>query len=294
VSTVLVTGATGFVGRSVLPLLVDAGYSVEAIHHSGAAPDPADVRWHRCDLFDPAETGELVATLAPELLLHLAWETTPGEFWGSERNLDWVEASIRLMRLFAAFGGERAVLIGSAAEGPGTLYGASKRALFELVRAHSEKHGYRAAWARLYHPFGPWEPAERLIPTLINGLIARRPVALSSGHQRRDFVAVTDVAHALVRLLSSDLEGAVDIGTGEATSVREVAGVVADVVGGVELLRLGARVDDPGPSLAVAETARARAELDWEPRLSLREGILQSVEWWRARHPEIREQNARI
>jgi nucleoside-diphosphate-sugar epimerase len=295
-SSLLVTGATGFIGRAALPLLVAAGYTVEAVRHVGPAPEVPGVRWHRCDLFDPAESEQLVAGLAPPMLLHLAWNAVPGEFWTSADNVRWVEASLRLVRSFAANGGKRAVLVGSCAEydpaagvcsertsplRPETLYGACKIALQEVVAAHSTQVGYSAAWARIFHPFGAGERADRLIPTVIRGLLAGRPVDLTEGHQQRDFLAVEEVASAIVRLLASTLEGPLNIGSGRATSVREIVSMIVANTGGSELVRFGARPGGEGPPLVVADTARLGRELGWSPSAQLEVGVAAAVDWWR-------------
>src|SRR6185312_10743533 len=111
---VLLTGGSGFIGsRAIAPLLA-AGYEVHALgRRRGASPD---VTWHELDLLDDRATGRVVADVAAERLLHLAWHTEHGRFWSAPENLDWVAASVRLMRAFAEAGGRRAVIAGTCAE----------------------------------------------------------------------------------------------------------------------------------------------------------------------------------
>jgi nucleoside-diphosphate-sugar epimerase len=266
------------------------------------------VRWHRCDLFDGRTCDELVAALAPELLVHLAWNAVPGQFWISDENVRWVEASLRLMRSFAGAGGRRAVLAGSCAEygpaagicsedstplRPGALYGSCKDALRQVVAAHARQAGYRAAWVRIFHPFGARERPDRLIPSVIQGLLAGRPVDLTEGHQRRDFLAVEDVAAALVSVLASDFEGPLNVGSGDATSVRDMAAMIAALTGGHELVRFGARSGGKEPQLVVADTTRINHELGWAPAVPLEDGIARAVDWWRAQMREDALQLAR-
>jgi nucleoside-diphosphate-sugar epimerase len=125
-STILVTGAGGFVGRRVVPLLSAAGHDVHAAHG---------------DLLEPGTAGELIEAVRPSHLLHLAWYTRHGLFWEAPENVPWVEATLRLWRAFAEAGGERFVGVGSCAEyewsepvlaedgtplRPGSLYGVCK------------------------------------------------------------------------------------------------------------------------------------------------------------------------
>ena len=126
---VLLTGASGFIGRHVVPLLKSREFEVHAISRS------------RADLLIPGVAAALVESIRPTHLLHLAWNAEPGRFWTAPDNLDWVAASLGLHRSFAALGGGRAVFAGSCAEydwthslldeaatpcAPATLYGIAK------------------------------------------------------------------------------------------------------------------------------------------------------------------------
>ena len=167
---------------------------------------------------------------------------------------------------------------------PGSLYGTCKNALFEMAAVHARSAGHSLAWARLFHPYGPAERPERLVPSVVRNLLERRPVELSHGRQERDFVYVDDVAGGLVRLLDSELEGAANIGTGEATSVRSVVGAIAGRIDSPAEVRFDAReAPAEDPPLIVADGSRLRDELGWEPAVPLDEGIERTVSWWRAR-----------
>ena len=148
---VLVTGAAGFVGRHCLAALRQEGFDVCAVSSTARASD--NVEWRQADLLDEAGVRDLVASVRPTHLLHLAWITTPGRYWTSPANLSWVRASLHLLQQpFTACGGERVVMAGTCAEyewghgtclegrtplSPTTLYGASKHALQLLGEAFS-------------------------------------------------------------------------------------------------------------------------------------------------------------
>lgn len=107
---VLVTGATGFVGRHAVPALLARGFEVHGVGR-GVGPNQ-----HAADLLAAEDRRALIARVRPSHLLHLAWDAEPGRYWTSEANLDWVAASLDLARLFAAAGGRRFVGIGTCAE----------------------------------------------------------------------------------------------------------------------------------------------------------------------------------
>ena len=94
VKTVLVTGATGFIGRHALQPLVERGYEIHAAtapHHPPGSAG-AGVNWHAVDLLDPPQMQKIMVAIRPSHLLHFAWYVEPGKFWHAVENLRWVEA----------------------------------------------------------------------------------------------------------------------------------------------------------------------------------------------------------
>jgi nucleoside-diphosphate-sugar epimerase len=287
---VLVTGARGFIGRHCLARLEARGFEVHAVTSAAFAAPGA--RWHRCDLLDEAACHALLAAVRPTHLLHLAWIAQPDVFWSSAANLDWLGASVRLVQAFYERGGRRAVGTGSCAEyagsaapcredetplGPATRYGEAKAAMYFAQRAAARGRG-TWAWARIFHPYGAGEPAARFVPSVMEGLARREPVACTHGQQVRDFVHVEDVAEACVALLASEACGAYNVGSGEGRTLREVAEGIAALVGGAALLRFGAReAPQDEPPFVVADITRIGAEAGWAPRIPLEEGLRRTV-----------------
>src|SRR4051812_26467926 len=113
--TILVTGASGFVGRHTLPILVARGYKVHAVAGSTLSSIPK-VEWHIANLLQYSETLNLLAEVRATHLLHLAWYTKPGSFWTALQNIDWLSASMCLLEGFARCGGSRVVGLGTCAE----------------------------------------------------------------------------------------------------------------------------------------------------------------------------------
>jgi nucleoside-diphosphate-sugar epimerase len=299
VSRVLVTGATGLIGRHALEPLLAAGHEVHAVSSREAPADfPAGVVWHRADLLaDPATVAEEVRA---ERLLHLAWYAEHGRFWTSLENLRWVEATLALVRAFAAAGGERAVLAGTCAEydwdagggtfaedvplRPATLYGVAKHATHELLAAAAGELGTELAWGRAFFLYGPGEDERRLVASVASALARGERAKTGSGEQQRDFMHVADVADAFAALVGSDVRGAVNVASGEARTMRSVVEAIGRAAGRPDLLDIGALGARPGdPESIVADVSRLRDEVGWTPRIELEAGLAQTVAWWRDR-----------
>jgi nucleoside-diphosphate-sugar epimerase len=297
----LVTGGAGFIGRRCLPGLAAVGLELHCISSRSRASDElGGGTWHRYDLLDIEQCRDAVDAIRPTHLLHLAWITTPGAFWTSRDNLRWLAGSTALFDAFFAHGGKRALGLGTCAEypwngngeyaeaaampDPGTLYGQCKAAAWRACQAAAARHGgqAQAVWARLFYPYGPGEPAERLIPSVIKGLLQGRTVDCTLGTQIRDFIYVDDVADALLALLRSRLAGAYNLGTGQRTPVREVVNLIGSALGRAELIKFGARPSPPGdPACIVADVAKLTTDLNWRPGVSLQRGIDDTIRSWR-------------
>lgn len=295
---VLVTGASGFIGRLCLPRLEERGFEVYALT-SKKAP-VSHIRWIQYDLLQERSLKEVIAQIAPTHLLHLAWNVVPGKFWTARENLDWLKASIDLVEAFASHGGKRAVVAGTCAEydwnledfseqatpRPHSLYGSCKLSLHLLLDALSKQLGFSSAHGRIFFVYGPYEDPKRLVPTVINGLLKREPVLCSHGNQIRDFLHVEDVADAFAALLDSEVQGPINIGSGERTSVKQLIKKIAQRIGGEELVQLGALAASPtDPSSLIADVTRLKNELKWEPKFTLDSGLQQTIEWWQQIRP---------
>jgi nucleoside-diphosphate-sugar epimerase len=291
---VLLTGATGFIGRHALVALSGAGHEVHAVARS-RGPERPGVRWHEADLLAGCD---VVAEVQPEVLVHLAWYAEHGRFWSSPENVPWVEASLALLRAFAAAGGRRAVLAGTCAEyewsrevyredaplRPATLYGAAKHGLHTVAAAYAQEMGLALAWGRLFFLYGPQEAPGRLVPSLVRALLAGEPAPMTAGTQRRDFMHVADAGAAFAALAGAPLTGAVNVASGEGVELRELASRIAAHTGGAELLELGKLPMRPGdPPSLVADAGRLHEELGFSPRLSLDAGLGETISWWRER-----------
>lgn len=293
---VILTGATGFVGRHAVQPLLARGFEVHALARTPRVEARIGrVSWHEADLLDPAATAAVVGKLGATHLLHFAWYAEHGRFWEAPENLDWVAASLGLLRSFHASGGRRVVVAGTCAEyawdgdccdertplRPASLYGVSKNALRALVEEYTRAAGLSAAWARIFFTFGPGEQPTRVIAAVARALVRGETVPCSPGTQVRDFLYVEDVATAFAVLLDSDATGSFDIGSGEAVALRTLLEGLERLAGRQGLVRFGEAPHRSEPPRIVADSRRLRDELGWTPGNTLDEGLERTLSWWR-------------
>jgi nucleoside-diphosphate-sugar epimerase len=227
-------------------------------------------------------------------LIHFAWIATPGVCWESEENLRWIKASQYLLQVFKEHGGVRAVVAGSCAEYdwnfgvcsesstplcPATLYGRSKKALYEFMKGLDISW----AWGRIFHLYGPHEPSKKLVASVILSLIEGKMARCSHGKQIRDYLHVQDVADAFAALLDSRVQDAVNIASGLPVTLETLCQLIGEKMGVPERIMLGAispALSDP--SILTADVGRLFNELQWKPTLTLDEGIDKTIEWARS------------
>jgi predicted O-linked N-acetylglucosamine transferase (SPINDLY family)/nucleoside-diphosphate-sugar epimerase len=282
---VLLTGASGFIGRQTIGPLLDLSYEVHAV---GNTVTDARARWYRADLLDQGTRRQLVLTVKPDAVLHCAWVTTHGAFWESPANLDWVAASLDLARAAAEQGARRMLMVGSCAEydwsmpparpwqegdpcRPAMLYGIAKDALHRLMAAFAGQADIGLVWARLFHLYGPHETPTRLVPNLLTSLREGRRVELGLPSAVRDFMHVADTGRALAHLLAGKVAGAINVASGQPVTIGALADIVARLADRPDLLARGTQRSSE-PARIAADTTRLRAT-GFSPSITLEDGL---------------------
>jgi nucleoside-diphosphate-sugar epimerase len=293
---VLVTGATGFVGTRVLAPLRAQGFEVHVLGRN--APIDQQVVFHKANILEIEQTRVAIRSAKATHLLHLAWFAKPGQFWRSPVNMDWVSASLDLVRIFVETGGARVVMAGTCAEyqwgptrfletrspcAPVTFYGASKDALRRILTAYTEVVPLSLAWGRIFFLYGPGEKRGRLVSDAICALLSGAAFPTSHGRQRRDFMHIHDAAGAFAALLNNDVIGPVNIGSGKSITVHSLLDLISQQTGNANCLQFGARpLSEDEPAIIEADVTRLSEEVHFRPKYTLEEGLAETIAWWRA------------
>jgi nucleoside-diphosphate-sugar epimerase len=287
---VLLTGASGFIGRYVLRALQQHGIEVVVVSRTQLK---ASVPFIEEDLLSICDFAPLLQQAQATHLLHLAWYAEHGKYWTSPLNLRWLEATTRLVEAFCTNGGQQVVVAGTCAEydwrhgycredstplNPATLYGTAKDATRRLVTAVCAQHQVPCAWGRIFLPFGQGESTSRLIPSLIEVFRGVRAPFGVNAHAYRDFLHASDVAEGFFRLLIAEASGAYNVCSGEPRRLAEVVTTLASLLDNDPAPVLALTMERPGePPLLVGESLKLRA-LGWQPALTLAQGLERSLE----------------
>lgn len=282
---VLVTGASGVIGRHVLQPLAAAGHEVWAVSRSGGKSG-GGVRWLRADLFDSDAVAAIFSNVRPEGLIHFAWDTRPGKYLHDNLNFRWLSVSLDILECFRRHGGVRALLAGTCLEyayadhllkeagdiAPVSVYARCKNHLNRLGSLFCSQNKISYAWGRIFYVYGPGEQAGRLTPDLLSALKRGEPFTVRGGALRRDYMHAADIAAGFAALFDSCIEGEVNVCSGEAVLIEKYCRLLAAKTGREELLVFN---DESGaqPRCIAGDVSRLRKEVGFSPRYSLEQGI---------------------
>lgn len=250
---ILLTGATGFVGRQIHQALVERGADVSVVTRHGDVEGATAI--FTKDAFAEPRTWWAQTCADIDIVIHAAWYTEPGLYLSSERNLDCLAGTLRLAQGASDAGVRRIVGVGTCYEydlsqgdlsietplKPETQYAAAKAATFQVLSQWAGIAGVSFLWTRLFFLFGECEDPRRLVPYLHERLAAGEKAELTSGTQVRDYLNVETAGRMIADAAMSDRQGPMNICSGEPATVREVAERIADQYGRRDLLCFGAR-----------------------------------------------------
>jgi UDP-glucose 4-epimerase len=291
-SRVLVTGSTGFIGSRLSEQLVSDGCQVYGLCRPASGSLAAGVT--RCEVA-PDHTGalaRLIGDLRPDTIFHIAGYTSAARDLSAvvpsfQANL---ASTVHLLTAAAETGCRRIVLAGSLEEpqaldaAPSSPYAASKAAATTYARMFWQLFRTPVTVARIYMVYGPAQrDLKKLIPYTILSLLQETRPRLTSGTRQVDWVFVDDVVRGLIEMSKAEgVEGTtVDLGTGVATSVRDVVETIASLMESETRPTFGDVPDRPDEQLRVADVARTEALLGWKPSTALREGLMQTIAYYR-------------
>jgi len=291
--TVLVTGATGFIGGHVSELLHHLGADVHAVTRRPDAVTAFDtpIRWHHADLVDRAATAAAVDEAQPDVIVHLA------SLVKGSRDPELLvpmfaantASAVHLLDAARSAGVQRVLLAGSLEEPDDPSQLAASPYALSKAAAHLYGDYYQATTSvevvnlQIFMVYGPAQLDEKkLIPYVIHSLQAEESPSLSSGARKVDWVYVGDVAEGIARCcaIGEQPQYPVPLGTGKLSTVREVVEQVIELAGSGVVPTFGGMADRAREVEKVADVDATREMLGWAPTVDLTEGLSATLTWY--------------
>ena len=287
--SVLITGATGFIGLALVRALVTAGHAVTVF----ALPSelervPGGVQVVEGNITNPQAIATAVASMRPEWLFHLAAVgVTHPDLPSSEACAVNVMGTVNVLEAARATDTvRRIVAIGSSYEygpratdeglDPFNVYSASKVAAWAFARAAHNAWRAPVVWMRPFQVYGPGQNPRALIPAAIRAALGGEDFRMTAGEQMRDFIYVEDVVRgSLAAATATHIDGrALDLGTGRLSRIRDVIEQVWQMTQAPGRIMAGALPYRAGEVTAIpAAFERTRRLTGWEARISLEQGL---------------------
>jgi dTDP-6-deoxy-L-talose 4-dehydrogenase (NAD+) len=262
---ILLTGATGFVGRQIHRALAERGRKIRLVVRSQTSQRLGAWKNEHIEIIDTpdlfAESPEWWQQVCAgvDTVIHSAWYVEPGKYQQSSRNIDCLIGTLSLAKGVVAAGVRRFVGIGTCFEydlsagalsvetplRPRSPYAAAKAAAYMTLEPWLSEVGLEFVWCRLFYLYGEGEAEGRLVPYLRARLSAGERAELTSGTQVRDYMDVRDAGQMIAETALGTRQGAINVCSGVPITVRQLAEDIADEYGRRDLLHFGVRPDNP-------------------------------------------------
>ena len=282
---VLVVGGSGFIGRAVCVEFSNLGFSVISASRSVTQ----DNRWSSVflDLTDARERLRVVKQYEPEIVILLAWETKHKLYWENASNISYMEHSTSFAKECLDNGARNLVGIGSMSEygynpgkclqsnsyiRPDDLYSKMKIQTCSNLEQVVLTYGCKGNWIRLFHPYGPGEAQERLIPEIVKKMKSGSNLKIMNPNHVLDFTFVQDVARGIAHIVTESFPFKIDIGTGVPTSIKTLVENMAEILNyPVSKVDYARNLDNE--RVVYLDKDSEIFSKGWKPKLSLSESL---------------------
>jgi dTDP-glucose 4,6-dehydratase len=303
---VVVTGAAGFLGSHLSEALLDRGHAVIGIDNllTGDLANIEHLHGRPFEFVRHDVTRYIDVPGDVDAVLHWASPASP---------IDYLELPIQTLKvgslgthnaLGMALAKRARFVLASTSEvygdplehpqresywghvnpiGPRGVYDEAKRFAEAMTFAYHRYHGLDTRIVRIFNTYGPRMRLRdgRAVPAFMSQALSGEDVTVfGDGTQTRSFCYVSDLVDGILRLLDSDVTDPVNIGNPHEVTIDEIARTIIRLVGSRSRVVLRPLpVDDPKQRRP--DITRARTKLGWEPKVSLEEGLLKTVDYFK-------------
>lgn len=300
---ILIFGASGLVGRWSSIAALDSGHDVVAVSREQSVNlDFSHVKFLQENL-EVSKWASLLAKHEPEVIVHCDWEGVSSASKNSEVQKSNINRWLHLAELEATLGVRKSIFLGSQAEYglrlgmiqegdidcPVTAYGSAKvHSRNELAQLFKDTNT-EFVWARLFSFYGSMDLGNWLVPSTIQTLLSGKTMKLSSGLQKWNYLHIADIANALILLAEGDLiHSEFNVANPNSISIKEIALTIATQLNKRELISFDL-TDEQEFIPDVLPSSQRIQNMNWEPEISLVDGISKSIEWYLGKHQHVRD-----
>lgn len=292
IKRILISGATGFIGSLLMPLLIKRGYDIAIISRQlsyGSRPGKLlnKIKIYETDLLN---AHKIIPDFNPEAIIHLAaYYCVRHSPQDVSRLIDTnVSATANLLEAAGNAGVKvfintsscfvykksKAKLNETSPLSPFNFYALTKILAEQCCSFYAKKYGLNCVTLRLFPPYGPGDKVNKFIPYLIRSFAEGKVPRLTSGKQKWDFVYAEDIARAYLRALDSapfpGKHEIFNIGTGKAVNFKVIASTVKKIMRGALKLAWGEIPDREGEFYFLcADISKAKKLLKWKPKVNI-------------------------
>lgn len=286
----LITGATGFIGRKLVDLAVARNWQVTAVVRDKSALHANKVNTLVADISEYSQLGKSVGSV--DCMVHLAWNGVRGEkrLDNSLQRSNY-EYSMKAIRSMVDAGCKKIILAGSQAEygvcageilestpcKPNTAYGYYKLKLYEDAMALCRQNGMKVKDARFFSLYGPGDYEKTAVMQCVRNMLMGKPCELTVCTQMWDYLYVDDAVRAVLSLCVSDCQdGAYNVASGDCRPLSLYIEEMKKVLNSNSELRYGAVPNTKAGPISICPSIKKITDATgWKPTVSFSEGVKQ-------------------
>ena len=310
--TVVITGVAGFIGSHLSETLLDRGHAVIGIDNllTGDLANIAHLTGREFRLIKQDVTNYINLDEPVDFVLHWASPASPADYLNFPIPTLKVGALGTHNALGLALAKKATFVLASTSEvygdplehpqtesywgnvnpvGPRGVYDEAKRFAEAMTTAYHRYHGLETRIVRIFNTYGPRMRINdgRAVPNFIGQALRGEDVTVyGRGNQTRSFCYISDLVDGIIRLMHAETADPVNIGNPSELSIEQIARQIIEKTGSSsKIIYEPLPIDDP--KVRKPDITRARALLDWEPRVSLDEGLTSTIDFFRRKSSAV-------
>lgn len=299
---VIVTGATGMIGASMIEQMVEDGIEVTAVCRPNSSKrsnlmDNPLITVVECDINDLDSLRDKL-TDKYDTFYHFAWDGTYGNSRNDamlqERNVHNTLVAVEVAhhlgcKVFvgagsqAEFGFVEGELSDNIPKNPITGYGIAKYTAGKLSAVMCERYGMRQSWGRIVSTYGPRDNSYTMVMSSVIGMLNGERMSFTKGDQIWDYVYGGDCSKAFYLIGKYGKHGkAYTIGSGKSRLLRDYISDIRDVVNPELEIGIGEKDYYPNQVMRLtADISELTADTGFKPEVEFKEGIRRTMEWYK-------------